>query len=247
MLISLILSIQLLYNAFVNKANPAIEESDPYFNSYVLHFYNNLEDTNLNYKAFYFALKGYFNLIAEQKLHNDSVLTIIDYTKSANIPRFYMIDMYEKKLINKTFVSHGKNSGTEFARQFSNEFNSFKSAIGFFITSETYYGKHGYSLRMEGLENEINHNARNRDIVIHGAEYVNDFFIKKQGYIGRSHGCPALPKEMCGNIIERIKECSCIFAYYQDQNYLKKSRVINSNSYLIYFEENNKIMPEKKP
>ena len=245
MLINLILSIHLLYKPFWGVAVPSKEENNPYFNSYVLHFYHNLEDTNLNYNAFYYAVKGYYNLIAEKKLHNDSVLTIIDYSKSANIPRFYMIDMHEKRLINKTFVSHGKNSGTEFARYFSNEFNSFKSAIGFFITSETYYGKHGYSLRMEGIENEINHNARNRDIVIHGADYVNDFLIKKQGYIGRSHGCPALPKEICGNIIERIKECSCLFAYCQDQNYFKNSKVINSNSYLIYFEENNNIMHKK--
>ena len=201
MLISLILSFHLFYRPIQQITFENTEDKATYFNSYVQSFYKTLQDTNLNYNAFYFALQGYYNLLATEKLYNDSVLSIIDYSKSANLPRFYMIDMHQKKIMNKTFVSHGKNSGTEFAKYFSNDMPSFKSALGFFVTSETYFGKHGYSLRMEGIENEINHNARTRDIVIHGAVYVDACVIKKQGYIGRSHGCPALPKDLSKNII----------------------------------------------
>ena len=92
---------------------------------------------------------------------------------------------------------------------------------------------------MEGIEGNINHNSRKRDVVIHGADYVNECFIKKQGYLGRSHGCPALPKDKCSVIIEKIKECSCIFAYYQDPDYFKKSRIINNDAYLLLFETEN--------
>ncbi len=240
MLISLILSIHLYYKPVQEITFKSREEKETCFNSYALGFYKTLEDTNLNYNAFYFALQGYYNLMATKKLYNDSVLSIIDYSKSANMPRFYMIDMYNKKIINKTFVSHGKNSGMEFAKHFSNDINSFKSALGFFVTSETYFGKHGYSLRMEGIENKINDNARNRDIVIHGAGYVDACVIKKQGYIGRSHGCPALPKDLSKNIIEKIKECSCIFAYFEDSDYFKRSIVINSKDYLLIFEKSQR-------
>jgi hypothetical protein len=231
----LLVALTLLFSLYKVKAlNNKFEQTS--FNVFAYNFYIQINEPDLNFDAFYYAIKGFYNLKARLKISNDSVLSILDFSQSANTPRFYLIDMLKKKLIKKTLVSHGKNSGKEFAFCFSNELNSQKSALGFFLTSETYLGKHGYSLRMEGLEKNINDNARKRDIVVHGAAYVNPCYIKKQGFIGRSHGCPALPYSISKSIIDKIKECSCLFIYFQDFNYLNQSHLINSSDYLIYFD-----------
>jgi hypothetical protein len=199
-------------------------------------FYHELQDSTLNFSAFQLGLKGYFNLKSDTLLHNDSLLSIIDYSLPSSRPRFYLISIPERKIVLKTFVSHGKNSGEDMALSFSNEPNSFKSSMGFFLTAETYSGKHGLSMRVDGLEPNINSNARKRDIVIHGADYACDASIKELGFLGRSQGCPALPKDQHENIIEKIKECSCLFIYGSDKNYLNNSSVLKTNQYMQYFE-----------
>ena len=113
------------------------------------------------------------------------------------------------------------------ASNFSNALQSYKSSLGFYQTLGTYMGGHGYSLRLEGLEKGINDNANRRDIVIHGAPYVNESLIRSQGYIGRSWGCPALPENLNKPIINTIKNGTCLFIYGNNKSYVKRSKIIN--------------------
>ena len=138
----------------------------------------------------------------------------------------YVIDMNRCKILFHTYVAHGQNSGLEYASRFSNEPESLTSSLGFYVTSGTYMGKHGYSLQLRGLEKGINDKAFDRDIVIHGAEYVNEDYIRAQGYIGRSWGCPAVSEKLNRPIIDKIKNGSCIFIYAKDRKYLVKSRIL---------------------
>jgi len=140
----------------------------------------------------------------------------------------WVIDMVSNEIIFQTVVSHGKNSGMEYATDFSNKPETFKSSLGFYKTAETYMGANGLSLRLDGLEPGINDNARIRDIVIHGANYADENLAHRQGYLGRSYGCPALPLKNYKEIINFIKEESCLFIYHDSNyDYLKNSKLLN--------------------
>ncbi len=141
-----------------------------------------------------------------------SLLTIIDYSKPSTEKRFYVVDLKKKQLIFNTYVAHGVNSGETVAKRFSNIINSRKTSLGTFLTDTTYYGSNGYSLRLDGLTSGVNDKARERYIVIHGADYANESFIKQHGYLGRSWGCPALPTKLSQEIIDTIKGGSVIYA-----------------------------------
>jgi hypothetical protein len=167
----------------------------------------------LSFEIFEQALAGYRQLDVFKK---KNILTIIDYSKPSSEKRLYVIDLENKKLIYNCLVAHGKNSGEEMATVFSNQPESLKSSLGFFLTAETYVGDNGYSLRLDGLEKGINDNARLRDIVIHGADYVSQKFIDENGRLGRSWGCPALPPEVSKEIIDIISEGSCLYIYGAD-------------------------------
>jgi hypothetical protein len=157
-----------------------------------------------------------------------NIITIIDFSKPSTENRFFVIDIESKHVLYNCLVAHGKNSGENFAESFSNVPESLMSSPGFFITAETYTGKHGYSLRVDGLEKGINDNARVREIVIHGADYVSDDYIKKYGRLGRSWGCPALPAALSNKIIDKIKEGTCLFVYSTDKNYNKNTEFLKA-------------------
>ena len=199
-----------------------------YFEDYSSDLYKKLNDKELSYEAFQTALKGFISLQSKNQLNNEQYLTIIDMSISANKNRFFLIDLNNKSIIYKSIVAHGRNSGGEFAKIFSNKIGSFKSSIGFYKTAETYNGKHGLSLRLDGLENS-NSNARKRAIVIHAADYVSDVFINKNGRLGRSLGCPSLPLKNYSKIIDNIKNGSVLFIYYPNQEYLQSSKLASSN------------------
>lgn len=199
------------------------------FDKMVLSEYLDLDEKTFakpELESFKAAFKGYNKLKEEGKIKNE-ILTIIDFTKSSTERRMWVIDMKTHDILYQTVVSHGRNSGKEFANDFSNARESYKSSLGFYTTAETYMGKHGLSLRLDGLEAGINSNARERDIVIHAADYANENIGKNQGYLGRSLGCPALPNAVAHKIINVIKDESCLFIYHADkQDYLTKSELL---------------------
>jgi len=177
----------------------------------------------MSYSLFRNALTGYRHI---SHLEKKDIITIIDFSKPSSENRFFVVDLKNRKLLFSCLVAHGKNSGDLYAASFSNEENSLKSSLGFFITGETYYGANGYSLKLDGIENGINNKAREREIVIHGADYVCQSFIARYGRIGRSWGCPALPEELAGKIINTISNGSCLFIYADDKFYLEHSVLI---------------------
>lgn len=192
-------------------------------------FYNEIKAgafTLPNLETFKSAFEGYSQLETQGKILN-KVLTIVDFSFSSTKERMWVIDMENKQVILQTLVSHGMNSGQEFAKYFSNENESFKSSLGFFITGETYTGKHGLSLKLDGQEYGLNHKARERAVVVHGAEYVSKTLIKKQGFLGRSQGCPAVAPEVATNLINTIKNKSVLFIYHPTRMYVTKSKLVS--------------------
>ncbi|MGL6023460.1 MAG: murein L,D-transpeptidase catalytic domain family protein [Cetobacterium sp.] len=176
----------------------------------------------LNYDVFKIALNGYKKIDSKKK----QLLTIIDYSKPSTEKRFFVIDINSKKILINSYVSHGKNSGSNIATSFSNKVSSNKSSLGFFLTENTYMGGNGYSLVLNGLERGINDKAKERYIVIHGADYANPKITKSLGRLGRSLGCPALPRDISKKTIDIIKNGSVIFVHGNDSNYLEKSNYV---------------------
>ena len=179
-----------------------------------------------SFESFIAAFEGYEQLKQLGKIQNE-ILTIVDFSLSSSQERMWVIDMKTQKVILKSLVAHGRNSGVEFATNFSNENESYKSSLGFYLTGEVYQGKHGLSLRLDGMEYGINDKARDRAVVIHGADYVSKKLARAQGYIGRSQGCPAVPYEVHKKLIETIKDKSCIFIYHPSRNYVAKSKLVS--------------------
>ncbi|MCJ7934212.1 MAG: murein L,D-transpeptidase catalytic domain family protein [Chryseobacterium sp.] len=178
----------------------------------------------LNYEVFSKALTGFENLKKAGLLTGDShLLTICDFSMSSNTKRLWVIDLNEKKVLFNSLVAHGKNTGEEFATNFSNRESSLQSSLGFYITDATYQGDNGYSLKLLGMDKGFNDAAYRRAIVLHGADYVSDGFAAMHKRIGRSWGCPAVPRDLTQPIINTIKGRNCLFIYYPDQDYLSSS------------------------
>lgn len=186
-----------------------------------------LEDSGLSQQAFEYAWIGYYKLQKKGLLHNTSILTICDFSQSSSQKRMYIIDVDNRKVLFQTFVAHGEKSGREFANSFSNKDESWKSSLGFYITSNTYYGCNGLSLRIDGLDKGFNDNAKRRNIVVHGAPYVSERILNKYGVMGTTFGCPAIPEELSSQIIPVIKNGTCLFIYYPSKKYFDESTVLN--------------------
>jgi hypothetical protein len=189
-----------------------------------------LDILGLTKQAFDYAIKGFSSLRSMGKLNNDSIISIIDFSLSSSKKRLFVIDIKNYKVLYNTYVAHGRNSGNEYAKEFSNSAESFKSSLGFYVTQGTYRGEHGFSLHLEGEEKGINDNAFNRAIVMHAAPYVNENYIRNKGYIGRSLGCPALPQKVYKPIINKIKNGTCLFLYSPDAYYLSHSTLLQQAS-----------------
>jgi hypothetical protein len=187
-----------------------------------------LDTKGLNIKALEYALKGFNYLQQKGILYNKDILSICDFSQSSKNKRLYVIDIENKKLMLNTYVAHGKNSGSEYANSFSNNPNSLKSSLGFYVTRSTYFGGHGLSLKIDGLEHGFNDKAKTRNIVVHGSDYVGDNFVSSNNFCGRSYGCPAVPSQESPMVINTIKNGSCLFIYHPTQKYLKQSRILNS-------------------
>jgi hypothetical protein len=192
--------------------------------------YQHLSEPALPLAALKSSIEVYKRLTNEGQIINDKVITIIDFTKPSDLERLFVIDLVEEKIIYKSLVAHGKNSGENYATSFSNNPESHQSSLGYYLTGKSYVGRHGNSLLLNGLEKGINDNARKRAVVIHGAEYVSQGYIESNGKLGRSFGCPALPEETASEIINTIQEESLLFIYSSDRNYCKNSSFFNASS-----------------
>ena len=205
--------------------------------------YDSLNIKNkIDYSIFQKAYLGYVQISNK----NPGILIIIDYTKPSNEERFYVLDLNKKKLVYSTRVAHSKNSGLEIPLEFSDDPNSYQSSLGFFVTLGEYNGAYGYSLRLKGLEENINANAEDRAIVIHGGDIVEDEYIKKFGFAGRSLGCPVLPHSLTREIIDYIKHGRVLFIYGNDEQYIDNSLYLSRLA--AVFEGNPKNVVEiEKP
>jgi hypothetical protein len=187
-----------------------------------------LAEAGLNATVFNSAIEGLQKLDAKGVIKKDDIITIVDFSQPSTQKRLYVLDLNNKRVLFNTLVAHGRNSGGLWAKSFSNSASSLKSSPGFYVTQDTYIGDNGYSLRLDGLEKNINDNAHNRAIVMHGAPYVDQSAIKTLGFLGRSWGCPAVPEAQHKAIINTIKDGTCLFIYSPDKNYQEKSPVLNS-------------------
>jgi hypothetical protein len=187
----------------------------------------NLQEVGLTKKAFEYAFKGYKYLMAHHALNRSNILSICDFSQSSRNKRLYVLDLGQKTVLINTYVAHGHNSGSEFARSFSNNPSSHKSSLGFYITEQTYFGDHGYSLKIKGIEKGFNDKADGRNIVVHGSEYVGEDFLRWNSCSGRSYGCPAVPAQETEQIIEAIKDGSCLFIYHPTKKYITRSKILN--------------------
>ncbi|MFA0962654.1 murein L,D-transpeptidase catalytic domain family protein [Roseivirga sp. BDSF3-8] len=214
-------------NAVVTAVSSADAEIEA-INSRFEALYTSIDGAKPSPEVFRKAVVGFYNLELKNRLDKDrKIITIADFSKSANEKRLWVIDLTNKKTLFNTYVAHGRNTGNVFAKTFSNTVNSNMSSLGFYVTAETYHGKHGLSLRLDGQEKGINDNARRRAIVMHGADYVSEAFIKRVGRLGRSFGCPSIPMALRDDIIKTIADKTCLFIYYPDKDYESGSNLFD--------------------
>ncbi len=224
----------LYYVAYTSISDPAMTDLDlntetekaeteqPLY--YSLYQELGLNEEEVSFDAFSQAMTGYDKIEKKKK----PILTLIDFSKPSTQERLYVIHIEKKEILYKSVVSHGKNSGGNFATSFSNKPGSNQSSLGFFITENTYKGRNGLSLILDGLDKGVNDNAKRRAVVIHGADYADPGVARSSGRLGRSQGCPALPREITPSIINSIKDGSVLYAYSSkfNEDYLRKSTVL---------------------
>jgi hypothetical protein len=182
-----------------------------------------LESQGLRFEVFEKALTGYLNLQTEGRLSNEKqLLTVVDFELPSTEKRLWVLDLAAKQVKFHTLVAHGHNSGEDVATTFSNQNESNMSSLGFYVTKGEYMGKHGRSLKLDGVDEGFNTNALERSVVMHGADYVSEDFIRQNGRLGRSLGCPALPMDQKDEIIEAVNGGTCLFLNGADQSYSSK-------------------------
>jgi len=187
-----------------------------------------LSEYGLSNEVFQLALKGQKKLESDGKLQNSKILTIIDFSQSSKNKRLYILDLQNKTLLQNTYVAHGRNTGEEYAKDFSNALGSHKSSLGFYLTKNQIKGSNvGLSLILNGVEKGINDNALKREIIVHGANHATEAFIKKTGRLGRSFGCPSVPPDLKKRVVEIFKDGTFLFIYQKDEKYIRSSAVLN--------------------
>lgn len=205
------------------------------FDLFTLSLYSKTNDSTLSYEAFQQGIMGYMNMFKRNEIKVERYLTIIDFSKPSNEERLFIFDVCEQELIYKSIVSHGQKSGGLYARKFSNDNNSHQSSLGFYVTTTTYQShKYKLALRLAGKEYSNSHASR-RGVVMHGADYATYEFLEKNGTLGRSYGCPAMPHENFNQVVDWIKNGSCMYIYYPSKSYQRYSKYLNKKDYLEDF------------
>ena len=184
---------------------------------------------SLDPDVFDLAMRATTCAVKSGDVPNPTTLTVIDYSKPSTEKRLWVFDLKAHSLLYHELVAHGQGSGDNLAKHFSNEAETHSSSIGLYVTENTYIGKNGYSLRLNGLDRGFNDHALDRAIVMHGAPYVSDEFAKAQGRLGRSWGCPALREGIAREVIDRVKGGGLLFAYYPDPAWIKASKFLTES------------------
>jgi hypothetical protein len=177
---------------------------------------------NISDKAILAAVTAYFNA-KRQHLTDKPLVTIVDYSVPSNKRRLAVADVETGKVLFYTYVAHGKGSGLTYATHFSNTPGTDASSLGVYLTGRTYYGEHGYSLRLQGLDPGFNTAAYRRDIVIHSAWYVSKTFAEQHGRMGLSWGCFALAPDVESAVVNLIQGDTVLVAYFPDPAWLESS------------------------
>ena len=194
------------------------------------------------YQVFRKGLVGFLNISREELLNEKNILTLIDFSLPSSEKRLWVVDLDEKKVLFHELVAHGRNSGNLYAEEFSNVKNSNTSSLGFYLTGEKYHGKYGLSLRLDGMEKGFNDHARERAIVLHGADYVSEDFVKAQGRLGRSFGCPAVPFENKDALVEAIFDKTVLFIYAPEKEYELASDLLQDDAAVEFFALNGFVL-----
>lgn len=220
----------------ITETNEDLNESD-LMDKHIEELYRDckLKEVRLPFATFRNGMLGYYNLLRSSKLKNTRIFSIVDYDQSSTSKRMYIIDLKRRNLAHQILVAHGKKSGVNFATDFSNIPKSHQSSLGFYKTAETYEGKYGYSLRLDGFEKDINCEVRDRAIVMHSADYVSKDFIEKHGRLGRSLGCLTIEAENNKPVIDLIRNGSCIYVHKNQKEYQKRSTLLNEQKAVDYF------------
>jgi hypothetical protein len=228
------------------KSSPALKmlEVDSVYNQAKSNFdkfttalYRKTNAKTLSYEAFQQGVIGYLNMVKRDEVKIERYLTIIDFSKPSTDERLFIFDVCSQTLVYQSIVSHGRNSGGLYATKFSNSNNSHQSSLGFYKTTSTYHSsKYKLALRLDGLEHS-NNKASSRGVVMHGADYATYDFLKKNGSLGRSYGCPAMPYENFDQVVSWIKHGSCMYIYYPSKSYQRYSKYLNRKNYLEDFIE----------
>jgi hypothetical protein len=233
-LLLLVMIFSLQFDAYANEAfeneneNSIVTKTERYI-KYVYDKIKFPKNHKIKFEAFQTGFYGYLNMVEAGKISYGATLSICDFTLSSNEKRMWVIDLKSKKVLFNSLVAHGMGTGEEYAVNFSNMNESHQSSLGFYTTAETYEGNNGYSLKLNGVDGAFNNNAYDRAIVIHGADYVSEDFIEGNERLGRSHGCPALPRDLAPKIIDRIKGGDCLFIYSASKQYLQNSYWLKNN------------------
>ena len=196
---------------------------------------------DLRFGIFELAMIGYYNMLADSLIARESIVTIIDYTRPSTEERLFVIDLDAGNLIYRSLVAHGLNTGGDYAEDFSNKPGSLQTSIGFYVTGDDYYGRHGEALKLNGVDTLYNDRAESRHIVIHGAWYCSEKFIDEYGRLGRSWGCPVLPLEISSEIIDAVKDGTCLFAYADDDEYMEESIYLEINGAVEEFRNRRQL------
>lgn len=236
-LLTTLFSISFSFDALNKNDDKTKDTREARWDKHVSSLYGTLsgDKAGLEFDVFHKALIGYYNLQAQNKLSDKNLLTIVDFSLSSSKKRLWIINLSTRKVLYNSLVSHGRNTGEAFAKSFSNEPESFKSSLGFFVTGDTYYGKHKLSLKLHGMDPSFNGNALNRSIVMHGAKYVSESWVKNNGRLGRSLGCPAIPLEISDEVVNLLANGTCLFLYYPDKKYENYSSLLKKSSIIEMF------------
>ena len=218
--------------ASLTPASPSMTTAEPSVPAFVLEHEDLLarlaaNAPGLDTKVLDMALQARTCAAAYGDIEGDSRLAVIDYSMPSTEKRLWVFDLASGDVVFNEHVAHGQGSGGNMTTAFSNNDGSHQTSLGLFRTAETYHGGNGYSMRMDGLDAGYNDNARDRLIVMHGADYVNPAATASLGRLGRSWGCPAVRRAVAQDMIDLLKDGQLLFSYYPEQDWIDSSRFLN--------------------